>query len=206
MLPTPERITQFHSQGIVQWLIEDLRARNAEIIEKDKQRLQLANFGLLVLAGIFGLMAQNPDALNFEWGPPIALGVAVFFAFLGHQALYSALFSVVSSSYIRDDLLPRIEATLHDETILPYGWENYLWNVRRSSPVAMSALFVSEGGVFALPSFGFTAYGFKMLFGLQLRSAPARIVFWVLVVALGWLAFAACHTAWRLVNNRKTFR
>lgn len=196
-----------HSSAILsQWLLEELRARNAEIIEKDKVRLNLASLCLIVLGAFIGLLAQNPGVLAFEWGPVILLGIAAFFAFIGHQALYSALFSVISSNYIRDSIQPRIAVLQRDSGAQLYGWERYLWSQRQHLPVAMSALFISEGGVFALPSFAFTAYALYLLLHLHTRSVAPLAVCAVMLLFLAWLLFAAVHTAWKLIDSEKTFR
>lgn len=135
-----------------------------------------------------------------------SLGLSVFFGFLGHLSLYLAFFQVITSDYIRFDILPRARRCLEDTSITPYGWEEYLWEQRKDSWLMMSAYFISEGALFVLPSLAFASYGFWRLRALHGLSGPGIAACAVFTALLAWLAFAGIRTAWAVMHSERRFR
>ena len=195
------------TQSINEWILEDLRSRNAEILVKERTRSHLSTFALVVLGAAVAFLAQDSSPLSVEWVLVGSFGLAAFFGFLGHLALYLAFFQVITSDYIRFDVLPRARRLLRSPRVALYGWEEYLWSQRRKSWLTMSAYFISEGALFVLPALGFVAYGSHLLRGnVRSLSKPGFAAFAVLVLVLIWLLMAGIRTTWVIVHSDRRFR
>ena len=196
------------SHALNEWILEDLRSRNREILDKEQMRNRLSTFTLFALGGTVGFLVQSDIMSQIEWMIFGGFGLAVFFGFLGNMNLFHAFFEVVNSNYIRFNLVPRALECLGEPTIAPYGWEQYLWGQKKESPLTMSAYYVSElAFFFVLPSLGFVAlaaYGLYKYYGCGSELVPGAVI-WpcaaFFAVVLGWLVFVAIGTIRKMAHR-----
>ena len=191
------------SNALNEWILEDLRSRNREVLDKERMRSRLSTFTLFASGAAVAFLVQSNGKLPLNLEILGSLMLAVLFGFLGHMSLYFVFFAVVSSNYIRFDLLPRARQCLGEPSIEPYGWEEYLWQQRKASSLPMSAYYLSEVAFFVLPSLGFASYGFYQLRHLETLSGIVIGPCAVLMVVLAWLLFIAIRTS-RIIS--KPFR
>jgi len=187
-----------------EWILEDLRSRNREILDKEQMRNRLFTFTLFALGATVGFLVQSDIMLHIEWMIFGGFGLAMFFGFLGTMSLYFGFFEVVASKYIRSELVPRARHCLGQSLIAPYDWEDYLHKQRKKSPVTMLAYHISEVALFVLPFVGsvaFAVYGLIKYYGRGLKPVLEWII-WSYVasfaVVLGWLVFAAILTTLKM--------
>lgn len=194
------------SHALNEWILEDLRSRNREVLDKERARTRLSTFALLAFGAAAAFLVQSRPELSPVWEILGSFGLAVFFGFLGHMNLYFAFFEVVTSDYIRFDVLPRARQCLGQPPIELYGWEEYLWERRKQFPWTMSAFYISEGALFVLPSLAFVSYGFYRVSHLDKCSGITTMACVMVVLILLWLALAGIYTSWKIAPTEKGLR
>lgn len=194
------------SNALNEWILEDLRSRNREILDKEQARSRLSTFTLLASGAAVSFLVHSNGGLPLNLEILGSLALAVLFGFLGHMSLYFTFFAVVTSDYIRFDLLPRARQCLGKPSIEPYNWEEYLWQKRKESSLPMLAYYLSEGAFFVLPCLGFASYGFYRFSCLDKFSGIATAACVMVGLVLLWLALMGIYTSWKIAPGEKGLR
>jgi len=181
-------------------LIEDLRARNMEILEAEQAIERMMNYGILALAALLGFVGSGGlqshadlTSLFYSTGSLLFLGLTL-------KVLYYQHFICTVGEYIETVLLDQLHEQCDDPERL-YGWERFIMrrHVKTLPPPlarGVEALLTLGPGLYLLYR-GFEALG---------SAATAhRVASWVLfvlccVVSIS-IILAACSVL-RLVRRR----
>jgi len=139
------------------WLLEDLRARNAEILETQRSIASNFSFALLALAGVLSFVSAKGTDLLGAWSAPFFLSAAlIFLGFALRFTRYMHFFGLCGY-YIECDLLKRLKK-YHKEPVSLYGWETFERNWHMDTWTAYLTTF-GEIALLLLPALAFLAMG-----------------------------------------------
>jgi len=181
------------------WLFEDLKARNKDILQSRELHQRLTSFALLVLGSFIGFLSSPVYAKLSGWEAPVVFGLGLFFTILGHKALGVYFVSTFASDYIVNSILVRLSEIYEGcEGQELYGWEHYRTAKGQKFKASYVATAIGSAGPFLVPAMGFFLYGSLKLFsksGLSSSALPLSLLLFTLCwMALGlsfWSGWAA---------------
>lgn len=168
-----------------EWIAEELRARNNQILATHRSFDQLFHFTLLLLAAVLIFLGSSTYRGAGDWIPSVFFASTLLFASLGSRYLYYLLMDGVMSKYIQERLVPRLGEIYTNSDALMYEWEEYIGNQRRSIFWYLASPFV-DMGVFALPTLGFFGCGVFKLTRFSNPSTIQAVAAYVLLVLCAW--------------------
>jgi hypothetical protein len=173
-----------------EWIVEELRARNNEILVTQGSLDRLVHFTLVLLGATLVFLGSSTYRGAGDWAPSIFFGATTLFASLACRFLFYLWMDGTISHYIQHRLVPRLEGIYTNSGDPIYGWEEYIWKQKRARFLQFAGPF-TEVGVFALPVCGFLGYGILKLINWSDPSMIQTVATYILLGLCVWSVVGA---------------
>lgn len=182
------------------WVLEEIRARNRQIVALEQTRHSFINYALLLLAAIGAFLGTTLLESIGDFEPVVLLLVGMFFGVLALRYLSYNRATSVMSTYIQTRLLPRLEALYGEGGARLYEWETYIREFRKREGSFMEEVFGGMG-VFIIPGLAFFVMGsYKLFFHKDFLSTSTIFGLVVFCFCL-WLIVVGIRIGWRSASE-----